>query len=309
MKQQQLLLVLGILIAAILLGIWARKVSREGFEATPECQYSNGISGFLPFCANDLTNPLNCGTYTSLDEAKIICSGNENCRGVVEARFPNRTRYQIRTGPGASDYSSVEKMKNEMISPSDFETTYFITNLAQCKPNKFASKVRALGDPPQVSFEGLLKSGAVSVAVGSPMTGGPGSGPPVIERRGPTITVPADMLIAVPAGQTIYNKPTGPRGPGQVQESQPAILNSIERAINPPPPGSFQTRLTKEEYDALNITPEERIALARFPEALRLKIVDAGRQNIPLREALSPDELQSVRQFRANQETQAATTA
>jgi hypothetical protein len=306
MKHQYLLLVLGILIATLLLSIWLRKTGREGFQTTPECQYSNGISGFLPFCANDLTNPLNCGTYTSLNEAKIICSGNENCRGIVEARMPNRTRYQIRTGPGASDYSSVEKMKSEMISPSDFETTYLITNLAQCKPNKFASKVRAIGDPPQVSFEGLIKT---SVGGSMPVLGGPGSGPPVIETGGPTIEVPAEMLIAVPAGQTIYNRPKGPRGPGQVEESQPAILNNIQRAINPPPPGTFQTRLTKAEFDALDISPEERIALSSFSEPLRLKIVDATRQNIPLRDALTPDELQTVRLFRTTQQVQAATTA
>jgi len=215
---------------------------------------------------------------------------------------PRGPFYSIRTGFGSTDYSNLEKMKQEMILPSfGNETTFFITNLGACKPNSKAF-TQGYVDPRPRRTEPPSPDG-------SPMTGGPGSGPPVIERRGPTITVPADMLIAVPAAQTIYNKPTGPRGPGQVQESQPAILNSIERAINPPPPGSFQTRLTKEEYDALNITPEERIALARFPEALRLKIVDAGRQNIPLREALSPDELQSVRQFRANQETQAATTA
>jgi len=115
--------------------------------------------------------------------------------------------------------------------------------------------------------------------------------------------------LAVPAGQTIFAQRTGPGAASGVGDSQPAILDNIQRAINPPPPGTFMTRLTKAEYDALNITPEERIALARFPEPLRLKIVDASRQNIPLRDALTPDELQSVRQFRANEETQAATTA
>jgi hypothetical protein len=223
MKQRQLLLVLGILIAAILLGIWARKMSRQGFEATPECQYSNGISGFLPFCANDLNDPFKCGMYTSLDEAKVICSGNENCRGVVEAKLPNRTLYQIRVGSGASDYTSVEKMKEEMVGPSEFETTYLITNLAQCKPNKFASKIRAAGDPPQLSFEPRARVG--------------GLGLPVIAQKAadsvPTgyTNIPNDVLVAVPVTDTKYAN-------GVI--SQPAPFNPSEAGLytpsNPPPP-------------------------------------------------------------------------
>lgn len=309
MKQQQLLLVLGILVATLLLGIWLRKITRQGFQTTPECQYSNGIPGFLPFCANDITNLFSCGQYTSLTEAKVICSGNENCRGVIEANLGNRKIYQIRVGPGASDYSSVEKMKQEMMGNSDFETTYLITNLPQCKPNKFASKVRAIGDPPQLSMEPNMNTRTTR---GAPMGEGgvgDGGGMPVINVDGPAVTVPSDTLLAVPAGQTIFAKRTGPGGPPGITESQPAILENIQRAINPPPPGSFQTRLTRAEFDALNITPEERIALASFPEPLRLKIADATQQNIPLRDALTPDELQSVRLFRANQETRDATTA
>ena len=224
MKQRQLLLVLGILVATILLGIWLRKMSREGFEVTPECQYSNGISGFLPFCANDLNDPFKCGIYTNLDEAKVICSGNENCRGVVEAKLPNRTLYQIRVGPGSSDYTSVEKMKEDMVGPSEFETTYLITNLAQCKPNKFASKIRAAGDPPQLSFEPRARVG--------------GAGLPVIAQKavgsvpaGYT-NIPNDVLVAVPVTDTKYAN-------GVV--SQPAPFNPSEAGLytpsNPPPSG------------------------------------------------------------------------
>ncbi len=305
MKQQQLLLVLGILIATLLLGIWMRKMSRQGFEDAPQCTYSEAIPGFLLGCSDNPDVPFACVPYPTLAAAQASCSINDACRGVVYN--PRANFYSIRMGPGSTDYTNLQKMKDEMIERSFFgEQTYLITNLATCKPNSTAFK----------------KGYTPPAAPGIPMGGGPrgggnvGTGPagggqmPVIDIGGPAVTVPSETLLAVPAGQTIYAKRSRPSGGAQgVEESQPAILNSIERAINPPAPGTFQTRLTKEQYDALNITPEERLILARFPEPLRLKIVDAGRQNIPLREVLSPDELQSVRQYRANQQTQEATTA
>lgn len=295
MKQQQLLLVLGILIATLLLGIWLRKISRQGFEDVPQCTYSEAIPGFILGCSDNPDIPFACVPYPTLAAAQASCSINDACRGVVYN--PRANFYSIRMGPGSTDYTNLEKMKAEMVEPSFFgEQVYLITNLATCKPNSNAFK----------------KGYTAPAAPGRPMAGGPqGAGQmPVFDVGGPAVTVPSETLLAVPAGQTIFARRSRPSGgaPG-LEESQPAILENIQRAINPPPPGTFQTRLTREEYDALNISPEERIALASFPEPLRLKVVDASRQNIPLRDALTPDELQTVRNFRANQATQEATTA
>ena len=113
MKQRDMLIVLAVLIGAILLGLWMRRSRREGFQTTPECTYAEPKPGFIPFCANDLDSPYRCITYNSLQDAKIACSGNDNCRAVVEATLgPDRKIYQMRVGPGASTYDNLQTMIN-----------------------------------------------------------------------------------------------------------------------------------------------------------------------------------------------------
>lgn len=318
MKQQQLLIVLAVLIGAILLGLWMRRSRSEGFADTPECTYAEPKAGFIPFCANNLENPFRCLTFTTLQEAKIACSGNENCRAVVEADLGNRKVYQMRVGPGASTYDNLQTMISEMLTDAGTpEQTYFISNLSQCKPGKFASKIKGPNDPPQIRAPSpLIPSGPAGGAIGI--------APESLDVTGPAISVPANTLLAVPASQTIFAK----RPAGGPAESSPAPVGPagsppIGSSIPPPPNASQQTArrpMTEQEFAALTLTPEERQIITGLPLALQIKVVDAGRNNIAPQEALTPEELnlfrnnisaqnEARRQFNATSAAANATTA
>jgi hypothetical protein len=279
MKQSQLLIVLAVLIGAILLGIWMRRGRREGFQTTPECTYAEPKAGFIPFCANDLEIPFRCLTFNNLQEAKIACSGNDNCRAVVEADLGNRKVYQMRVGPGASTYENLNTMISEMLN--DFgtaEKTYFISNLSECKPGKFASKIRASGEPSQIK-EPTRATGQGQVIPIAPDS---------LDVGGPMISVPSNTLLAVRASETIFARRPADSSPAPVGPGN-------ESTTQQPAP---RRQMTEQEFRALTLTQEEKDTIEGLPLSLQIKIVDAIRNNLPPTQVLTTEEMNL---FRNNQ--------
>jgi hypothetical protein len=294
MKVAFLATVLAILIGTLLLSMWMRKPSYEGFEAAPECTYSAEIPGYLDFCANNVNRPFNCQSFTTLDAAKVACSGNDNCRGITKVTVGDAgtSIFTIRIGgEGSTDYTSLEKMKAEMIRPSPngpdgkpLESTLLITNLLQCKPGKAAAqKVNpvavATGGNQQVMIQ-AVSSGTLGGA------GMPPQGEFLVSDQ--NITLPASTLVAVPAGQTIFARRAGAgAAAGGATESTPAptVPNFTQGAA------ATNVALAAEA----NLTAEEKAAIAGLPLALGLKIVDAVRRGLVLNEVLTADELATLR--------------
>ena len=296
MKVAFLATVLALLIGTLLLSMWMRRPSYEGFETAPECTYTDEISNrYLLGCANNLEFPFLCEGYATLDEAKRACNLNPNCRGIVKSgggTGPASVSYTIRTGgAGATDYTNLETMKRDMLGPSQSEATYLITNLPQCKPNTPAStvttvdktegaKFRAPGGPGAMTPGGAMSSGSISPG----MMGGA----PEFVVSGESVTVPGNTLLAVPAGQTIFARRTGAGGATESTPA-PALTNRV------PATGSVSTPSSQAEFDALNLSAEERDLLSGVPFTLGLKIINAVRGNVPLEQALTAEELATLR--------------
>lgn len=309
MKVAFLASVLAILIGTLLLSMWMRRPSYEGFETAPECTYSAEISNrYIAGCANVLEFPFLCDSYATLDEAKRVCSKNPNCRGIVKGGGPSgpgSVAYSIRTGgDGATDYTNLETMKRDILGPSLSEATYLITNLAQCKPNTLASTVTTVDKTEGAKFRqpppGMMGPGEpgmtgprIVAQNGSMGPGGPGMmGSPEFVMTGESVTVPGNTLLAVPAGQTIFARRAGAgAAAGGATESTPAPTGSrfIQRSA-----GSTNVDLATEA----NLTAEERAGITGLPIALGLKIVDAVRRGSELNEVLSADELAILRAAR-----------
>jgi hypothetical protein len=320
MKVAFLATVLAILIGALLLSMWMRKPSYEGFEAAPECTYSSEIPGYLDFCANDIRRPFDCPSFDTVDAAKIACSTNENCRGITRVRIGNagqRSVYSIRVGAaGSTDYTNLETMKRDMIRPSPtgpdgtpLEYSILVTNLLQCK----AGKPAAQNVNPTTAVAGDSTSMRLSTT-----SAGPGmmmGGAPEFVVSGESVTVPGNTLVAVPAGQTIFARRTGAgSAAGAATESTPApaITAGITGALGAGASGAattFVPQLTQAQYEALNLSKEERAALEGLPNSLVLKIVDATRRGFVLRDVLTAEELATLRAARQAQTGGTATLA
>ncbi len=325
MKTAYVLTILGILITVIFLGIWSRKRVSEGFETTPECTYSDALPGYMTYCANNVNQPFFCSSFGTLEAAKTACSANQNCRGITMIRVGNEgtRRYTIRVGgDGSTDYTNLNKMKMDMLNfsgelpdGSPVEESYLITNLLQCKPNTPASRnvnpTNASGGGNNVTIGGAIGAGAISAGPPGGLPMGPGGAMPEFMVSRESITVPADTLVAVPAGQTIFAKRMGAGSPaGGPTESSPApVLNSIAQVnasstSSTAAGGTYTPILTEAEFRNIELTAEERFALSGLPLPTQIKIVDATRRSIPLFQALTQDELNVIRARR--QQAQAA---
>ena len=330
MKVAFLVTVLALLIGTLLLSMWMRTPSYEGFETAPDCTYSAEIPGYLDFCANDITKPFVCPSFDSLDAAKIACSTNEYCRGITRIRLGNtgeRSVYTIRVGAaGSTDYTNLETMKKDMIRPPPLgpdgialEYSILVTNLLQCKAGKPAAKNV---NPTAAVVSG--SSSSIRLFSGNPSGGAPpasggvmGEAAPEFMMSGESVTVPGNTLIAVPAGQTLFARRTGAgSAAGAPTESRPAppIAAGIAGALRagaggPGGTGTFVPQLTQAQFEALNLSAEEREAIAGLPNNLVLKIVDATRRGISLRDILTAEELATLRAARQTQATGAEPSA
>lgn len=322
MKTAHALTVLGILIAVVLLGIWSRRRVSEGFEDAPECTYSPEISNkYLLGCVNNPNTPFVCQPYATFEEAKKACNENPLCRGVTKTVSLLGTEdYTIRSGgPGATDYTNLETMKRDLLGESANEAVYLITNLAQCKPNTTASTVvaenktigaRMRGQTLPVNQAPSSAPPVLSAAAGAQLLGiassaQPSPVQPQFQISGDLVTVPANTLISVPAGQTIYARRAGvaesqPAGVGGVATPPQRIANAIQQGLAAAPgtgSNTYQPLLTEASFQTAyeNLSAEEKFALQGLPQSTQIKIVDATYRSIPLRDALTPEELNTIR--------------
>jgi hypothetical protein len=113
-------------------------------------------------------------------------------------------------------------------------------------------------------------------------------GAPEFVVSGESVTVPGNTLLAVPAGQTIFARRTGAGGATESTPA-PALTNRV------PATGSVSTSSSQAEFDALNLSAEERDLLSGVPFTLGLKIINAVRGNVPLEQALTAEELATLR--------------